>query len=78
MVVLGKLNIEFIINNVRYIFSVYIVDGLYYLFILGIDFLSVINIIIIFVSINIMYILDKYELLNVCVVYINLGLVRFI
>lgn len=75
---LGKLNIEFIINNVRYIFSVYIVDGLYYLFILGIDFLSVINIIIIFVSINIMYILDKYELLNVCVVYINLGLVRFI
>lgn len=56
----------------------YVVDGLYYLFILGVDFLCVINIILIFFGINIMYILDDNGFLNVCIISINVGLGRLL
>lgn len=76
LAVLGKLDVEFTINNARYTFSAHIVDGLHHSFILGIDFLSATNTTITFASTNIMHIPDKQESPNVCVVNTNSGLAR--
>lgn len=38
LLVIGKLNVEIFINGQSYLFMVNVVDGLYYVFILGVDF----------------------------------------
>lgn len=76
LLVIGKLNVEIFINGQSYLFMVYVVDGLYYVFILGVDFLFVYDIVFRFLKENIMFILDVQGEVNVCVILIENGYVR--
>lgn len=55
---------------------VYVVDGLYYVFILGVDFVCVYNIVFRFLKENIIFILYVQGEVNVCVILIENGYVR--
>ena len=73
--VLGKMNMEFVMRGARYTYMVHVVKGLHHSFILGIDFLSAFNVRIFFSEQNTLEIPDGSEP-KVCVIKTSAGLAR--
>ena len=70
--VLGKMNMEFVMRGARYTYMVHVVKGLHHSFILGIDFLSAFNVRIFFSEQNTLEIPDGSEP-KVCVIKTSAG-----